>query len=509
MSKRRTVIGKRGRYGVPDRGERRLHEGEDRGVEAIGAAHQHGVRDAGALSGVDARLREPESGGRAGVVACGARALRGPRARRPSRFAGGERWAAGRDRRHAAPGPRERTTGSALAHVPRTRGRVVDQPAAVRPRTPTPPRGSRSGAGASRSSRCSGSTANWCSSPGSGCGCGCDLSPDRRSAATWPRFRSRTSAPPCTSPTDWSRAACPGCLRSISRSSTPRTGRSAASGWRTYPSPSETLPQLPHATSRAVMAVALCAALVSPVFAGEWSATAGWGIRLDQHRVIPGTPGEPPARVAPWTQLLLPTLRLAGEPLGARIGVAASGRLELGASVTGEGQGPLRRGSAGEVSTSVARTFGPGVRLMAAGSAARSRDLLDVDQATVSADGDALRMSGSASADSRSLEGRWHAHGWRSGSGPPSDTRSLEWGARAFLDRSPLAAAFLGGRERRLEHEREIQLLARTALLGVQRDVGPGLALTLELGAVQEQIGLEREQPRPAYGVELASPRGE
>jgi len=257
------------------------------------------------------------------------------------------------------------------------------------------------------------------------------------------------------------------------------------------------------------MAAALCAALVSPVFAGEWSATAGWGLRLDQHRVIPGTPDDPPARVAPWTQVLLPTLQLAGEPLGARIGVAASGRLELGAPVTGAGQGPLRRGSAGEVSTSVARTLGPGVRFRAAGSAARSRDLLDVDQATVSDDGDALRMSASASADSRWFEGRWHARGWRPGSGPPSDTRSLEWGARAFLDRSPLAAAFLGGRERRMEHEREIQLLARTALLGVQRDVLPGLGLTLELGAVREQIGLEREQPRPAYGVELASPRGE
>ena len=45
------------------------------------------------------------------------------------------------------------------------------------------------------------------------------------------------------------------------------------------------------------MGVALCAALVSPVFAGEWSATAGWGLRLDQHWVIPSTPGDPKYQV--------------------------------------------------------------------------------------------------------------------------------------------------------------------------------------------------------------------
>lgn len=259
------------------------------------------------------------------------------------------------------------------------------------------------------------------------------------------------------------------------------------------------------AASRAIAGVALCAALVSPALAGEWSASVGWGLRLDQHRVIPGTTGEPSAQVAPWTQFVLPTLQVAAEPLGARVRIAGSGRLELGTPVTGEGQGPLRRGSAGEVSTSVARTFGAGVRFTANGSAARSRDLLDVDQATVSDDGDAMRWGASSSARSRWLEGDWHAHGWRSGLGPPGDTRSLDWGARAFLDRSRLAAAFLGAREQRMEHQREVQLLARTALLGLQRNVVPGLGVTLELGVVREQIGEELELPRPSYGVELAS----
>ena len=253
------------------------------------------------------------------------------------------------------------------------------------------------------------------------------------------------------------------------------------------------------------MCVALCVVLGSPALAGEWSGSVGWGLRLDQHRVIPGSTGEPAARVAPWTQLVLPTLRLAAEPLGARIGIAGAGRLELGAPVTGQGQGPLRRGSAGEVSASVARVFGAGVRFRADGSAARSRDLLDVDQATVSDDGDAMRWGASASAGSRRLEGEWHAHGWRSGLGPPGDTRSFDWGARAFLDRSPLAAGFLGAREQRMEHQREVQLLARTALLGVERDVVPGLGVTLELGAVQERIGEQVEHPRPSYGVLLAS----
>jgi len=257
----------------------------------------------------------------------------------------------------------------------------------------------------------------------------------------------------------------------------------------------------------AAMGVVLCAALASPALAGEWSASAGWGLRLDDHRVIANVAGEPPARIAPWTQALLPALSLSGEPLGARIGVDARGRLEFGSSVPGEGAGALRSGSSGEASATLTRSFGSLFDLEAGALAARSRDLLDVDQATVSADGDATRWGGSARADSRWLEGEWRVRGWHSETMPPSDTRSLTWGARAFLERSAAGAWYLGGHERRMDRDGASALRAGMAAIGVRRNVGPGLGVTFELGAVQEWIGPERQATRPAASIELGNPR--
>jgi hypothetical protein len=255
------------------------------------------------------------------------------------------------------------------------------------------------------------------------------------------------------------------------------------------------------------LAATLSVWLALPVQAWEWSASTGWGLRLDDRRVAPQHPGDPAERFAPWTQAVTPALVVAARPFGAQLDVAASGRIEVGAPVPGEGLGALRRGSAAEAHAALARTFAPGLRLTTQGDVARSQDLLDVDHATVSSNSDALRWGTSASADSRRFEGEWRGRGWRSLTATPTDTRSLAWGARAFLIRPAPGALFLGAHERRMERDGAPLLRARAAVLGVRRDVAPGFAASLEVGAVGERLGLEREAPRPTAALELASPR--
>jgi len=267
--------------------------------------------------------------------------------------------------------------------------------------------------------------------------------------------------------------------------------RSATSGWPT---------RLRSSVRRTAIAVAMCGTLAAPAPAAEWSASAGWGLRLDPRRVL----GAPAARLAPWTQAVTPALSLAGEPFGTRVDAAASGRLEAG---------PLGRGTAGEARAALARTFAPGFEILGEGSLARARDLLDVDHATVSADGDATRWGASARGVSPWLEAEGRVRGWRS-QASHGETRSLGAGARGFLERSAAGALFLGAHERRLERDRATLLRARAAALGAQRDVMPGLGVTLELGGIVEEGGADarsgpgREAPRPAAALELASPRG-
>ena len=253
------------------------------------------------------------------------------------------------------------------------------------------------------------------------------------------------------------------------------------------------------------LVMALCAAIAPPARAASGSASAAWALRLDDHRVEGIAPGGSGARVAPWTQAVSPAVGFTARPLGARLAGGASGRLEVGAPVPGEGLGPLRRGSAAEVHAGLARAFATGLRLTAGASGARSRDLLDVDHATVSANADAVRWAASAGADSRPLEARWRVRGWRSDAAASTDARSLAWGARAFLLRPAAGALFVGGHERRIDREREMLLRARTAALGVRRDVAPGLSATLECGAVEERLGSGRDGGRPTAALELAT----
>ena len=248
-----------------------------------------------------------------------------------------------------------------------------------------------------------------------------------------------------------------------------------------------------------------------PAGAGDWSASAGWGLRLDDHRALAGAPSASAARFTPWTQAITPAFGLEAQPLGARFAAAATGRIEVGAAVPGEGVGPMRRGTAAEAHAALERAFAAGFRLAARGSAARSHDLLDMDQATVSADADAARWAASAHGESRRLEGEWHVRGWRSGEVNPTDARSFGWSARAFLVQPAAGAVFAGGHERRMDRDRLLLLRARTVALGLRRDLAPGLAATLELGAVDEHIGADSgadpSAPRAAAALELASPR--
>ena len=244
-----------------------------------------------------------------------------------------------------------------------------------------------------------------------------------------------------------------------------------------------------------------------PAVAGDWSASAGWGFRLDDHRTLAAAPGQGAARFAPWTQAITPAFGLAAQPLGARFDAAATGRIEVGAPVPGEGVGAVRRGTAAEAHAALERAFAAGLRLRARGWAARSRDLLDVDHATVSADADAARWAASARGESRRFEGEWHVRGWRSGEVDPTDARSLGWGARAFLVRPAAGAVFVGGHERRMDRDGLLLLRARTVALGLRRDLAPGLSATLEMGAVDERIGTGViSAPRAAAALELASP---
>ena len=231
--------------------------------------------------------------------------------------------------------------------------------------------------------------------------------------------------------------------------------------------------------------------LASPASPGTWSAAAGWG-------VLASPQGATTVRLAPWTQAVMPALSVAAEPLGARFDAEASGRLEMG---------PFGRGTAGEARAAFTRTFASGFDVTADGSVARTRDLLDVDHATVSADGDATRWGASTLGGSRWLQGEWRGRGWRS-QAKPGETRSLDGGGRAFLEHSGAGALFLGAHVRRMERDRAALLRAGTVALGVQRDVTPGLGVTLGLGGIQERIGPGREAPRPSATLELASPRG-
>jgi hypothetical protein len=280
--------------------------------------------------------------------------------------------------------------------------------------------------------------------------------------------------------------------------------RSVASAWLTSRSDGR---GLTHAVRGATLAAALCAWLAAPVSAGEWSASAGWGLRLDDHRVGSVTPGEPGARFAPWTQAITPAMAFTLRPLGAQLEVDASGRVEVGAPVPGEGLGSLRRGTSAEAHAALARTFANGLSFVARGEAERSRDLLDVDHATVSSTADAARWGASTTAASRAFAGEWRERGWRSGTATAADTRTLAWGARVFLIRPAPGAVYVGARERRMERDGGSLLRARVAALGARRDLAPGLSATLEVGALGERIGPEREAPRATAALELASPR--
>lgn len=259
-----------------------------------------------------------------------------------------------------------------------------------------------------------------------------------------------------------------------------------------------------------MIAMALCASLVALLCAAragavECTASAGWGVRFDDHQAqsVPGTPG---AGFTLWTQALTPAFALAADPLGVRLEAAASGRLEVGAPVPGEGLGALRRGSSAEAHAALERRFAAGARVTAEASALRSHDLLDVDHATVSTSSDAARWSAGARGTSQHLEAEWNVRGWRSDTATPTDTRSLAWAARAYLLRPATGALYIGAHERLMDRDRESLLRARAASLGLSRDIAPGLVTTLELGAVQEQIGLAQEAPRAAVALELGTP---
>jgi hypothetical protein len=247
-------------------------------------------------------------------------------------------------------------------------------------------------------------------------------------------------------------------------------------------------------------------AFALPAAAADGSASAGWGLRLDDHRALAVAPGSSPARFTPWTQAITPAFELVARPLGVQLDAAGTGRIEMGASVPGEGVGPVRRGTAAEANAALERSFAAGLLLAARGSVARSNDLLDVDHATVSADADAARWAAAVRGESRRLEGEWHVRGWRSNDANPVESRSFGWGARAYALRPASGAVFVGAHERRMDRDRLLLLRARTAALGLRRDLLPGLAATLELGAVDERIGADHPAPRGAAALELASP---
>jgi hypothetical protein len=80
-------------------------------------------------------------------------------------------------------------------------------------------------------------------------------------------------------------------------------------------------------------------------------------------------------------------------------------------------------------------------------------------------------------------------------------------GARVFLDQPAALALFVGAGEQRMERDQDILLLSRRAVLGVRRDVVPGLAAVLEAGALTERIGFSEPTLRPTAAIEIASPR--
>ena len=263
-------------------------------------------------------------------------------------------------------------------------------------------------------------------------------------------------------------------------------------------------PSQPARAARIVAVVVLLLQGVlrgTPALAYQGAASAGWGLRLDDHRA------QGSDRFTPWTQVLVPELGFVGEPCRTRLQATAGGRIEVGTPVPGEGLGPLRRGSSGAARVALSHTIAPGAAVDAQGFAERSHDLLDDDQASVTASADELRWGASAAGAVRWAEGEYRLRGWRS-EATRAESRSLAWGARAILLHLAPGELFAGAHERRLESDREPVLNARVASLGLRRALAPGLTATLELGAIDEQLGLVREPSRAAGSLELATASG-
>ena len=97
-----------------------------------------------------------------------------------------------------------------------------------------------------------------------------------------------------------------------------------------------------------------------------------------------------------WTQTLTPELAFAGAPAGCTLNAHARGTLELGAPLSAADApdgASLRRGASADAGA-VFAYHGPGdAGAGGSGFVQRSRDLLDVDRATVGLSGDITRWA--------------------------------------------------------------------------------------------------------------------
>ena len=252
--------------------------------------------------------------------------------------------------------------------------------------------------------------------------------------------------------------------------------------------------------ARAVLTAMWCAAACGHAFAAAWAPSAGWGLRVDEHRTASAD------RFAAVSQTFLPGLAIVrGEPGVSpwSLDAAARGRIELTSLAFTSLAGPSRHGASGDASVRIDHAWSQGSLASLKVFGSRARDVLDVDEGTVLRDGDVARWGGWGEARSHTVELAARAHGWRLGAaGSTRDASALAWAARWRPVAVGATALGLGWSERRLELGGERVVRSRSATLGARRRVSDQTAASIEVGAADVASGPDPARRRLAYAFE-------
>jgi len=139
----------------------------------------------------------------------------------------------------------------------------------------------------------------------------------------------------------------------------------------------------------------------------------------------------------------------------------------------------------------------------------RSRDLLDIDEGTVSSAGDQRRWDLETSGELWRTEGSFLFENHRYEEAGTSNVQNIEWTARAVPLRLPALAVFGGFTQQRIELDQKTGFGPWTVLdrrlphLGLRRAITPTLKAELTGGVADVLFGDGSRQRRAAFGASL------